>query len=299
MIRLRVPATSANIGPGFDTLGIAWNLYNEFEVETADETHLDNVEDRFQNEDNLFLKSWRSTCRILGHPEDNVHAVFHCNIPISRGLGSSSTLICAGILAANALHNGHLSRQTILELAAQAEGHPDNSSPCICGGMTAALIEGSVLAVRSLPLADDWIYTILYPDAEVSTKAARDLLPKTVALPDAARNTAHAILMVQALADGDLPLLKLAAHDVLHEPYRKKMIPGFDGIASMCKEDTDGIFLISGSGSACLLISRRPLSAQALRRIGFRRMPPWHTLQVSPAYQGIEIQEADTWHRII
>lgn len=125
MITIKTPATSANIGPGFDCLGLALQLFNTFEVELSHEDFLENVEDRFNNRENLFLTSWHAGCQKIGK-DDHVHAIFHTEIPVSRGLGSSSSLIVAGVTAASILHDNALSKDEIFQICAQLEGHPDN-----------------------------------------------------------------------------------------------------------------------------------------------------------------------------
>ncbi len=294
MIRVRVPATSANLGPGFDCLGIALNIYNEFEAELSEADRLENVEARFDNPDNLFLKAYHKAGEAFG-VNDHVHARFHCGIPVSRGLGSSAALSVGGLACWNLLHPGRMKTQDALNLITELEGHPDNGAPALLGGLTASLVSDSVIS-RKLDISPKWKYTLFIPDVEVSTEKARAILPDSYPRNIAASNGAHAILMTSALARGDLSLLKQAAKDQIHEPYRKTLIPHFDEVSRNAVNDTGGVFLISGSGSTCILISEKFLSASAEAEI--RQLPEhWQIITAEPAFSGTEYKE-ETWHPI-
>ena len=137
-MKIKTPATSANLGVGFDCFGIALDLFNTFDVKLSDKDHLENVEEQFNNPDNLFLKAYHKGCESIG-VSDSVSIIFDTQIPCSRGLGSSASLITAGLFCASALHNNALTKDEIFQLASLMEGHPDNVAPCIFGGMTISL----------------------------------------------------------------------------------------------------------------------------------------------------------------
>lgn len=287
MYTIKTPATSANIGPGFDCLGLALSIYNSFEVELSDQDILENVEDRFNNPDNLFLLAYHKGCQAIG-VNDHIHAIFHCEIPVSRGLGSSSSLIVGGLTAAGVLHNDALNEDQIFELASEMEGHPDNAAPCVYGGLTASLNTGNRFITHQIPLSPDWKFYVFIPDFEVSTNKARAILPETYPRSTASSNSAHAILTVEALRTGNPAFLKVAAVDQIHEPYRKKLIDGYDNLKKITEEDTDGMLLISGSGSTCLLITRTPLSSNVEEQI--ESLPHhWQIHAVKEATEGTEI----------
>ncbi|MGN1388672.1 MAG: homoserine kinase, partial [Bulleidia sp.] len=257
-----------------------------------EELILEHTEPRFCNPDNLFVRAFR---RAGG---TNLHVRFACDIPSSRGLGSSAAMIAGGIAAAKLL-GIPLTGNQIFELSAEMEGHPDNAAPCLFGGLTACMIQsdGSYLT-RKLPLSGVFQFTALIPDFEVSTHEARSILPDTYSRSVAAGNAAHAVLLTEAFRTGDLDLLKEAAADQLHEPYRKTLIPHFDEVKELAEADTDGKLLISGSGSTCLLISRRPLSEQTASRIS--ALPEeWKVLPLQAAHHGTEYCEEGTWKKII
>lgn len=291
---IRTPATSANLGPGFDCLGLAWNIYNTFEVSLSSCDELAGVEDKYNNEDNLFLRAFHMGMESLSPGgQEHVRAVFSCEIPTSRGLGSSASLIVAGLLAASGLSpsDHRLSEEQLLQLSSKMEGHPDNAAPCLMGGLTAACQTGDGRYIaRQLDLSPSWQYTLLIPDFEVSTEKARKILPDAYPRQTAAANAAHAVLMTKALAEGDLELLKVAAVDELHEPYRRTLITGYDRARQMAEEDTGGVLLISGSGSTMLVIGERTLSQAAEEEIQ-REEAGWKILRPRPAARGEEAED--------
>lgn len=256
MLKIKTPATTANLGPGFDCLGLALDLYNSFDVDLSETDELIGVDKPFNNDDNLFLKAYHLGMKQIG-TDDHVRVSFHTAVPISRGLGSSSALIVGGLLSASALHNDVLDKERIFQLAAQMEGHPDNAAPCVYGGFCASFKdeEGNFFT-RALTFSEDFKITLFIPNYEVETANARKILPNFYPRNIAVANSSKAILTVKAFADGDLDLLKKCAKDELHEPYRKTLIDEYEEVKKLFIKDTDGVFLISGSGSTCIGISK-------------------------------------------
>ena len=298
MYKIRVPASTSNLGPGFDCLGLAFRIYNTFAFETADQYCLENTEPRFRTPDNLFLQAYRSTFA-PGEDIPALHVVFETDIPVSRGLGSSAAMTVAGIAAGHIIRNDKPDGAAWLKEAVAFEHHPDNAAPALFGGLTACITDpDGTLRMHALQLAENLRFTLLIPDAEVSTEKARSILPDTYPRGTAVHNASHAVYLTEALRTGDMDLLKTAAVDLLHEPYRKTLIPDFDTVKKTVTEDTDGVFLISGSGSTCLLISERPLSAAASEVI--HTLPDhWQIRTAEVCTEGIEIMEDSLWHRII
>lgn len=282
MVKLRVPATSANVGPGFDCLGIAWNIYNTFDVELSDKDELTGVKAKYNNPDNLFLQAYHAGCEAAGI-HDFIKADFRTGIPVSRGLGSSAALIVGGLLSASLLHDNCLSKEEIFALAAKMEGHPDNVAPAVFGGMTACTKTSDGFCHTSLPLHEDWCFTAFIPDFEVSTEQARNILPCSYPRETAVNNGAKGILLCDALRTGNMELLAAAATDEIHEPYRKTLIPGFDELKEIVTKDSGGVLLISGSGSTCLSIAKHRLSADAAIKIHNMK---WEIKDVRPDFQG-------------
>lgn len=230
---IRVPATTANLGPGFDSLGLALSLWNEAEVERRDRGGGLTVsiegfgaESYPSGPENLVLQAARHLIEAAGAPALPLH--FHCRnaIPGGSGLGSSSSAILMGLAGANAFLGQPFDVQGLLDLANRIEGHPDNVTPGVLGGLTlSAVHEGSVLARKVAP-APDWRVGVVVPEMAIQTAAMRAALPEQVPLAAAVSNLSRAVLVVQAFVQGDLPLLRDVMVDRLHQPHRLPLIPG-------------------------------------------------------------------------
>ncbi|MDD5791256.1 MAG: homoserine kinase [Erysipelotrichaceae bacterium] len=265
MISFKVPATTANLGPGFDTMGLALELFNEYRVEISDELIIEGCPQEYANESNLFYQAYRLGCQHIGI-NDKIHLEMKANIPISRGLGSSSALIIGGLCAASFLHDHRLSDEDIIRLACRMEGHPDNAVPAFLGGLTACVMNDDYpLIIRKNP-HDDYVFTVFIPDFEVKTADARKILPKEISLADAVYSSSRAIMMLEALENGNEEMLRVSADDKLHEPYRRKLILGFDELKREAIRNGAISFLISGSGSTCLAISKTDELPQRMKK---------------------------------
>ena len=270
-MKIKTPATSANLGVGFDCFGIALDLFNTFDVKLSDKDHLENVEEQFNNPDNLFLKAYHKGCESIG-VSDSVSVIFDTQIPCSRGLGSSASLITAGLFCASALHKNALTKDEIFQLASLMEGHPDNVAPCIFGGMTISLHQDDKFITKKIEVSPEFKYTLFIPSFEVSTEEARRILPATYPRDIIARNVANSLYFIQGLEEGDNNLLQYGEKDEIHEPYRKKLIPFFDDLRKDFKEDTDGIIVISGSGSTILGISKKEISENLKQQLNYAQI---------------------------
>lgn len=250
MIEVTVPATSANMGPGFDSIGIALNLYNRFRMEECDRIEISALrgEDVPADESNLVYQCAKRVYDICGKPMHGLRLIEDCSIPQTRGLGSSSACTVAGLLGANAMLGSPLHQENIIDLAAAIEGHPDNSTPAILGGFCTALLEyGKVWSVR-VPIADKVDFVAFVPNFELSTEKARQAIPKTVPHKDAVFNLSRAALLTGSLVTGDLHNLSVAVGDRLHQPYRFRLIPNGEEVVRSAKGlGALGAFL-SGAG---------------------------------------------------
>ncbi len=257
-VKVLVPGSSANIGPGFDSLGIALSIYNDFTFSLSDKTTVDGCDAAYCGEDNLALVAFRKACAFRGVVAPAVHLTIGGDVPVSRGLGSSSTLFVGGILAADALLGLHLTKEEMLTVANDLEGHPDNVAPAIFGGLTAALLSDGKPYAIPCEIHPSLHFCAFIPDFETKTHDARAVLPKTVPYADAVFNGSHVAVLLSALKNGNVELIEKSLRDKLHEPYRKSLIFEFDQVEAAAKEAGAIAFFISGSGSTLMAIYTDP-----------------------------------------
>jgi homoserine kinase len=257
-VRVRTPATSANLGPGFDALGLALGLYDDVVVRVAESgLHVDiageGADSVPRDERNLLVRTLRTAFDALGGQPRGLEIVCANRIPHGRGLGSSSAAICAGLVAARAVTTGGEARMddaALLELAAEIEGHPDNVAACLLGGFTLAWGEGgAVRAIRMEP-APTLSPVVFVPSRPLATETARGLLPQAVPHVDAAANAGRAALLVEALTRRP-ELLLPATEDRLHQEYRAPAMP--ESMELVGRLRADGVpAVISGAGPTVL-----------------------------------------------
>lgn len=250
MIRVTVPATSANLGSGFDSLGIALKLYNHVDMEQADGVDISTCDGTEIpcDETNLIYTSAKFLYELCGHKFTGLKLVQENNIPMTRGLGSSSACIVAGLVGANALLGNPLPKDDIVNLAARLEGHPDNSTPAILGGLAASVFDGNRVYSVKVPISGRLKFAAFIPEFELKTEVARAALPASVPHKDAVYNLSRAALMTASLFSGRLDNLKIAAEDKLHQPYRLNLINGASSIMDMSLELGAYASFISGAG---------------------------------------------------
>jgi homoserine kinase len=263
-VRVYVPATTANLGPGFDALGLALNLWNETEfISTQNGTiSLDiqgeGVEKLPRDATNAIAQAALQVYHLAGKPCDGLH--IHCinRVPLGSGLGSSSAAMVTGLLGANALLGNPFSNTEILKLAIENEGHPDNVAPAMLGGLVASIIhEDEVISLR-LPASarrETIRITVVLPDFDFPTQQARAILPKQIDRKDAIYNISRAVLVTEALRTGDLDLLGKAMTDALHQPYRLPLIPGAQAAMEAARRSGAAAVALSGAGPSLIAFS--------------------------------------------
>lgn len=256
MVRIKVPATTANIGPGFDSLGCALSLYAivDFE-ETESGLIIDGCEPAYQNEDNLMVIAYDKTMARMNLKRKGLHIHFQSDIPISRGLGSSAALLVAGSMAANVLHGSQLNKEDILAVCNEIEGHPDNVAPAIYGGLTASLVEDEQPYSVRYPINEQACFCVLIPDFQTSTHEARKILPTSIDFKDAIFNISRTAVLCRALETWDEKILRIALNDKLHQPYRSQLIHEYEKVREICLNQGAAAFFISGSGPTCIALS--------------------------------------------
>jgi len=232
--RARVPATSANLGPGFDALGIALSLYAWIEMAPAEETTIRYVGDPMPNlpadKTNLLYVIARRVYEEAGAPMPELEIAFRGDIPLARGLGSSAAAIVGALGAANALLGEPLPREELFRIATEIEGHPDNVGPATFGGIVSAVWDGRRASHIRLDPPPALTTLVAIPAYELSTSKARAALPEAYSRADAVYNLSRAALLTAALATGRLDALKDAMQDKLHQPYRAPLVPGLDRV---------------------------------------------------------------------
>ncbi len=261
-ISVMVPATTANIGPGFDCLGAALSLYNQFRFTLAPGepgslkitgSGLGQVS---LGTDNLLYRAFKHLFDYLGKPCPAIALEVVVNVPLARGLGSSATAIVGGLVGANELAGQPLSQSEVMELAIALEGHPDNVVPALLGGcrLAASNHEGT-WEICEIPWHGEIIPVVAIPDFELSTATARQVLPTHYSRADAIFNAAHLGLLLQALAAGNADWLRAALQDKIHQPYRKSLIQGYDAVEVAAIAAGAYGLVISGAGPTLLALS--------------------------------------------
>ena len=291
-VTIQVPATSANLGPGFDTFGCAWNLYAKITLTLLPENVLEitGCDAAFCGKDNLVYQAYCHTLEKMGvSAQQGLHIHIDSQIPVCRGLGSSAALLAAGALGANALFGSPFSIAQILAVTNELEGHPDNLAPALYGGLAASLTEMGVPITRKFPVAMGWKFLTLVPDFTLSTTLARSVLPQQVSRADSIFNTAHGVMVLRALADGDAELLKIAMQDKIHQNYRKSLIPDYDTIQQMV-EEAGGVFAMSGAGPTLLAVSKSDALQKALEeKLPQNTQAHWRILPLQIDDEGAKI----------
>lgn len=265
-MRIILPATSANLGSGYDTLGIALSLYNTFEFHEAE---TDSVLDYDGDPSfHLVIESMHITQEKMGFPRKNAMLAMQADIPIKRGLGSSAVCIVAGCMMAFLLEGRKVDVQQVLEISNSLEGHPDNIAPVICGGFTAAMQFDGKVYVQTLPIHESIEPVVVIPPFPFATKAAREAIPKSIPHQDAVFNVSRIGLLIGAMGKGEIEHLNLYTDDRLHEIYRFPMIdaidPNYPRVTKKMEELCNGVCL-SGAGPTLLGLTGNPETKEMMK----------------------------------
>lgn len=254
--KVSVPATSANVGPGFDVMGIAFDLYNRFTFDTdTDRLLVTGGPEEFRNAGNLVVGTLRQVLERHGRPMPAVHLHSETEIPLRGGLGSSSSCIVAGIMAANAIGELGLGRDEMLRTAALIEGHPDNVAPAILGGFVSAIIEDEFVFWNQHRISEHLSFYALIPDHQVATEEARAILPQSYTRADCIYNMSRVPLLVEGLATANRQLIHAGCKDRIHQQYRLGLIPDGQRIFDRVAADPDAITVyVSGAGPALMAV---------------------------------------------
>jgi len=289
-VTIRVPATTANLGPGFDAFGCALSLYTDVTFEETEAgLEITGCPEEFTGPDNLAYVSYCAALATMSEELRGVKIHIDAQIPVCRGLGSSAALLVAGAMGANVLRGNKLSTQGLLNITNAMEGHPDNLAPAFFGGLTASMVDNGLPVCVNFPLHPDWEFLALVPDFDLPTTLARQALPTEYDRSDAVYNIAHGALVLKALELGDEKLLRNAMQDRIHQPYRKKMIADYDKIESLIRT-TGAAFCLSGAGPTLLCITRNPgLEEKLAKKLDSITTANWQMLPLHVEFQGAHV----------
>jgi len=260
-----VPATTANLGPGFDCIGAALTLYNQFKCSRLDasaktplnitatgtEAHLVTTDDS-----NLVYQAFVKLYEHIGIAPPAVKIEIELGVPLARGLGSSATAIVGGLVGANKLAGEPLTQTEVMQMAIAIEGHPDNVVPALLGGcrLAATSLTQETWEICDIPWHPNIVPVVAIPNFELSTKQARGVLPKDYSRADAIFNIAHLGLLLRGLETGRAEWIRAALQDKIHQPYRKTLIPGYDAVQTAALEAGAYGMVISGAGPTLLAL---------------------------------------------
>lgn len=269
----RVPATTANLGVGFDTLGLALRLYNIFEVsdEGSDivEINGEGIDELYNRENNIFLKALDYFYSLYNLTPPPLHVKISNNIPLCKGLGSSASAIVAGLTIGNELLGKGLSKEELLEHAVLLEGHPDNVSPALFGGCTISLVSRGKVIVKNVPIPDDLSVIVAVPYFDVPTESSRKILPECIPIDVTVRGLAKIGMFLVSLMTNNLKDLHTILDDELHEPYRARFIPNYNEIKrELLSVGALGV-MISGSGPSIVILTEKEGSKELVESTDF------------------------------
>jgi homoserine kinase len=277
-IIVTVPATTANLGPGFDCIGAALSLYNQFRFTLTPEAKTDvtiavtgsEAEKVSTDRSNLLYRSFLKLYQHLGKTPPSIAIAIRLGVPLARGLGSSATAIVGGLIAANRLAGSLLDVSEVMKLAIALEGHPDNVVPALLGNCRLSAGEAKNWQICDVSWHNSIVPIVAIPDFELSTEEARSVLPKQISRSDAIFNIARLGLLVKALETGREDWLQMAMEDKLHQPYRQSLIRGYEGVKSAALSAGAYGMVISGAGPTLLALSdrdRAPSVANAMQKV--------------------------------
>ena len=293
MIRVKVPATSANLGVGFDCMGLALDWQGVFTFRfDGPEFMISGCPKAYQNKDNLVYHAFARTLMTLGKRVPVVQIHIDTPIPVARGLGSSASCIVAGVLGAVAYSGPKLPLQELLRLATLLEHHPDNVAPALYGSLCASFMENVTPYTAQFAVHEKFRFVTIIPDYEVRTEDARRILPSDMSYADAIYQMGRCATLGKALESGDEEMVRHACIDRMQEPYRSRLIPEYDEVKRLCMDLGALAFVISGSGSTMLAVCTADTGGKLCRQLS-ERFRSWRVLELKAVAEGgaFEIHE--------
>lgn len=289
MVKIKVPATSANIGVGFDCLGLALKKYAYFEFDWSEDLKITGCPPAFQTSDNLVYQAYVYTMEYLGELVRPISLTIESSIPYERGLGSSATCVVGGVLGAFELTGIPYDWEKILKIATEIEGHPDNVAPAILGGLIASYLGEQQVVTQSYPVHPSFKWVSFIPNFTTSTKASREALPQKLQFKDAVANQSKLLFALQALAEGNSVLLKMVMDDQLHEPYRKLLIHEYEAIRQIALASGAACVFISGSGPTLIGVYQKEVNLKQLKEKCQQLKSSWECHIVDIDQEGVKV----------
>lgn len=301
--RISIPATSANLGPGFDSLGLALGLHNVYEVDILDADIQDKPKVTFDlsltgceftSDENFIASAMAHTAKKYALKNRQCHVkLVHCDIPVSRGLGSSAAAIVAGVAIAGLVGGAPLSIKQVMETATEIEGHPDNVVPACLGNLTVSITNGEEVLHSRISLPDELGIAVLIPDFKLSTKEARQVLPDNFSRSECIYNISRASLLIAAMANKEYHLLEHATEDCIHQPYRMSLIPDGAELIDHAKSIGALASFISGAGPTLLAFyhQRQQDFCERMSSTLYKQNNGWRLIQTVSDSKGLDIQE--------
>lgn len=291
VVKIRVPASSANLGPGFDSLGVALNLYSYL---TAEITQYDMLEiiitgshagsDIPLDKTNTVYEAIEYVHNKLGLPVKGLKLTMELNSPIARGLGSSATAIAAGVYIANELLSRPLTLQGMIDIATEIEGHPDNIVPTIVGGFVVSIMEGNKVIYSEAPFPPALKFIAVIPDFELLTSKAKSVIPKELSLSDTVFNLSRSALLTAAFATNNYNIIKYAIKDKVHQDYRATLIPGMKEVMGVGESMGALGCYLSGAGPTIGAIVHKDLD-----KVGSSMVKTWAEFGIKAQYKLLEL----------
>ena len=288
-IKIKVPASTSNLGPGFDTLSLALDWYNEFTFKLTKEglkITQSNSNKLPEDSTNLVYKSFCEVFKKLKKTPPGIELDINCQIPLAAGLGSSASAVVSGVLAANAFLDNALPKSEILSLATKLEGHPDNCAAAIYGGLTISVSQDEKVYVSQFPWPKELLVIVVVPDFELPTRISRELLPSKVTYGDATFNVSRTAYLLSSLLNKDWEGLKIGFQDRLHQPFRKDLVHGMQEVLN---EGLDkGAFgaTLSGAGPTLVAFVNDKNKAE---QIGKAMTEKWSEFKVKSNYRVLNV----------
>ncbi|MBP1996779.1 homoserine kinase [Paenibacillus eucommiae] len=297
-VRVKVPASTANLGPGFDALGMALNLHAWIDMEIAEETSFHWVGEQLKgipvDKSNLIYQVAQMVFDYAGVSHPELRITMYSEIPLTRGLGSSASAIIGALAGANALIGGKLSQDELFQIATKLEKHPDNVGASLFGGIVVAFWDGSRAEYIRLEPDVHLEVLVAIPSFQLSTEKARNVLPQQITLQDAVYNLSHSSLLVAALSTGNLGMIKHAMKDRLHQQYRAALIPGMLEILERATDHGALGAALSGAGPTMLALfdSRNENKAELenfLKQTFMKESIEIELLWLKPSLEGVSV----------